>query len=74
METSLEMKILLHMLILGWQFTFIETSVISWWIILLQEETGVPRKNTDVPQITDSLLHKVISITTGHGWETKPGL
>lgn len=74
METSLEMKILLHMLMLGWQFTLIEISVISWWIILLQKETGVPRKNTDMSQITDSLLHKAISSTSGHGWERKPEL
>ena len=32
-------------------------SVISWWSILLVEETGVPRKTTDLPQVTDKLYH-----------------
>jgi hypothetical protein len=32
-------------------------SVILWWSVLLVEETGVPRENTDLPQVTDKLYH-----------------
>ena len=32
-------------------------SVISWWSVLLVEETGVPRKNRDMSQVTDKLYH-----------------
>jgi hypothetical protein len=35
--------------------TFNNNSVISWWSVLLVEETGVPGKTTDMPQITDKL-------------------
>ena len=37
--------------------TFNNISVISWWSVLLVEETGVPEKTTDLPQITDKLYH-----------------
>jgi hypothetical protein len=29
--------------------TFNNISVISWWLVLLVEETGVPEKSTDMP-------------------------
>ena len=32
-------------------------SVISWRSVLLVEETGVPKKTTDLPQVTDKLYH-----------------
>jgi hypothetical protein len=35
--------------------TFGNISVISWWSVLLVEETGVPGKNIDLPQATDKL-------------------
>jgi hypothetical protein len=34
--------------------TFNDISVIS---VLLAEETGVPEKTTDLPQVTDNLYH-----------------
>ena len=37
--------------------TFNNISVISWWSVLLVEETGVPRENHDMPYITDKLYH-----------------
>ena len=36
---------------------FNNISVISWRSVLLVEETGVPGKNTDLPQVTDKLYH-----------------
>ena len=35
--------------------TFNNISAISWWSVLLVEETGVPRENRDLTQITDKL-------------------
>jgi hypothetical protein len=32
-------------------------SVISWRSVLLMEETGVPEKTTDLPQVTDKLYY-----------------
>ena len=40
--------------------TFNDISIISWMSVLLEEETGVPGKNTDVLQITDKLYHIMI--------------
>jgi hypothetical protein len=38
--------------------TFNNISVISWWSVLLVEETGVPgEKVTDLSQVTDKLHH-----------------
>jgi len=37
--------------------TFNNISAISWWTVLLVEETGVPGENTDLPQVTDKLYH-----------------
>ena len=37
--------------------TFNSISVKSWQSILLVEETGVPDKNTDLPQVADKLYH-----------------
>ena len=34
--------------------TFNNVSVISWWSVLLMEETGVPLRK---PQVTDKLFH-----------------
>ena len=36
---------------------FNNISVISWRSVLLVEGTGVPRKPTDLPQVTDKLYH-----------------
>ena len=45
--------------------TFNNISVISKWSVLLVEETGVPEKTTDLPQVTDKLYHiyNVVSST-----------
>ena len=37
--------------------TFNIISVILWRLVLLVEETGVPRETTDLPQVTDKLYH-----------------
>ena len=37
--------------------TFNNISIISWWQVLLVEETRVPKKNTDLLQVTDKLYH-----------------
>ena len=37
--------------------TFNNISVISWWSVLLVEETGGPGKTTDLSQVTDKLYH-----------------
>jgi hypothetical protein len=37
--------------------TFNNISVISLWSVLLVEETVVPEKTTDLPQVTDKLYH-----------------
>jgi hypothetical protein len=44
----------------GWWFmvlntTFNNITVISWWSVLLVEETGGPEKTTNLPQVTDKL-------------------
>ena len=35
--------------------TFNNISAISWWLVVLVEETGVPEKTTDLLQVTDNL-------------------
>ena len=37
--------------------TFNNISAISWWSILLVEETGVSGKTTDQSQVTDKLYY-----------------
>jgi len=37
--------------------TFNNFSVISWSSVLLVEETGVPRKTTDLSKVTEKLYH-----------------
>ena len=36
--------------------TFNNISVISWGLVLLVEEIGVPEKSTDMPQVTDNFI------------------
>ena len=54
----------------GWTIVFTaifnNISVISWWSVLLVQESRVPEK-TDLPQVTDKLLsHNVVSSTPCH--------
>ena len=37
--------------------TFDNISVISWQLVLLVKETGVPGENHDLPQVIDKLYH-----------------
>ena len=37
--------------------TFNNISVISWWSVVLVEETEYPEKTTDLSQVTDKLYH-----------------
>ena len=37
--------------------TFNNISVILWWSVLSVEETGAPKKNTDLSQVTNKLYH-----------------
>jgi hypothetical protein len=40
--------------------TFNNILAISWWSVLLVEETGVTGENTDLPQVTDKLHHIIL--------------
>jgi hypothetical protein len=47
--------------------TFNNMSVISWWSVLLVEETGVPRENhRPVASHRQTLSHNVVSNTPRH--------
>jgi hypothetical protein len=46
--------------------TFKNISVISWQSVSLVEETGVPGETTDLSQVTDNLLsHNVVNLGSG---------
>ena len=45
----------MRIMVIVFSATFNNISVISWWSVLLVEETGVPEKTTDLPQVTDTL-------------------
>jgi len=40
--------------------TFNNILVISWWSVLLVEETGGPEKTTDMSQVIDKLYHVML--------------
>ena len=42
--------------------TFNKISAISWWSVLLVEETGRPGKTTDLSQIRQILSHNVVHL------------
>jgi len=41
--------------VMGFNTTFNNISVTSWWSVLLVEETGYPEKTTDLSQVIDKL-------------------
>jgi hypothetical protein len=41
--------------------TFSNISVISWWSVLLVDETGVHEKTTDLSQVTDKFYHMLLN-------------
>ena len=45
------------------------SSVISWRSVLLVEETRVPGKTTDLPQVTDKLITMLYE-STSLGWDS----
>ena len=47
----------LQIMVMVFNTTFNNISIISWRSILLVEETAVPAENTDLPQVTDKLQH-----------------
>ena len=46
--------------------TFNNISVISWRSVLLVEETGIPEKTTNLPQVTDKLYHIINVVSSTH--------
>jgi hypothetical protein len=44
-------------MVIVYNATFNNISVISWRSVLLVEETGLPGEITDLPQVTDKLYH-----------------
>jgi hypothetical protein len=57
---SLQGGIFLHIsgvIVMVFNATFNNISVISWRSVLLVEETGVPEKSTDLSQVFDKLYH-----------------
>jgi len=49
--------------------TFNNISVISWWSVLLVEETGVPGENhRRIESHWQTLSHNVVSSTPRHEW------
>ena len=45
------------MVVIMFNATFNNISIISWWSVLLAEEIGVPEKTTDLPQVSYQLYH-----------------
>ena len=50
-------RLRLRVMAMVFKATFNNISAISWWSVLLVEETGVPGETTDLPQVNDKLYH-----------------
>ena len=46
-----------RVIVMVFNATINNISVISWWADLLMEETGAPWENADVPHVTDKLYY-----------------
>jgi hypothetical protein len=53
---------------------FNNISIMSWWSVLLVDETRVPRENHDLPQVADKLYHNVVWRTPRHERHSKSQL
>ena len=51
------LRLLQWVRVMAFNATYNNISVISWRSVLLVEETGVPEKNTNLPQVTDKRYH-----------------
>jgi hypothetical protein len=55
--------------------TFNNISAISWWSVLLVEDTGVPGENhRPVASHRQTLSHDVVSSTPHHEWDSNSQL
>jgi hypothetical protein len=55
--------------------TFNNVSIISWWSVLLVEETGVPKEKHRPVEVTDKLLSQnVVSSIPLHEWDSNSQL
>jgi len=57
MKNNKRTTLLVLFLLMVFNATFNNISVISWWSVLLVEESGVPGENHDLSQVTDKLYH-----------------
>ena len=57
-------KVCSLVMVMVFNATFNNASVISWWSVLLVEEIEVPEKTTDLPQVTDKLYHIVFTLVS----------
>jgi hypothetical protein len=48
---------MVRVMVMVFNATVNNISVISWQSVLLVEETGIPEKTTDLSQVTDKLYH-----------------
>ena len=51
------MQFLSYGVVVVFNATFNNISVLSWWSVSLVEETGGPKKTSDLAQVTDKLYH-----------------
>ena len=54
-DHKLNLKKKINICVRVFNMTFSNISVISWWSVLLVEETRLPKETTDLSQVTDKL-------------------